>query len=121
MGFLGPHLTMDRSVREGIVEEDPSELDAVTALHDVDVVVVTYLGAGADPLLKSLRMRDLRSSYTMYLVPPLFQMLHTPGRERIRDIAVIKLRPAAAQVLSWRLKRLMDIGVSLLALLVLIP
>ena len=91
VGFLGPQLDLDRSVRTGIVEEDPGQLDLVTEVHHVDVVVVTYLGAGSEALLRSLRTRDPRSSYTMYLVPPLFQMLHTPGRERIRDIAVIKL------------------------------
>lgn len=121
VGFLGPRLDLDRSVREGIVGEDPGQLDLVTELHDVDVVVVTYLGSGSDALLRSLRTRDPRSSYTMYLVPPLFQMLHTPGRERIRDIAVIKLRPAAASVLAWRAKRLVDIAVSLLALVLLSP
>jgi exopolysaccharide biosynthesis polyprenyl glycosylphosphotransferase len=121
VGFLGPQLDLDRSVRTGIEEEDPGQLDLVTELHDVDVVVVTYLGAGSEALLRSLRSREPRSSYTMYLVPPLFQMLHTPGRERIRDIAVIKLQPAAAYAVARRFKRLLDVVVSLLALVVLSP
>ncbi len=121
VGFMGPQLDSASSVQEGILEEDPVELAAVTVEHDVAVVIITYVGMGSANVLKALRMRDPQTRYTLFLVPPLFQMLHSPRRERIRDVALIRLRPALWQLLPWRLKRLMDLTFSFVALALLSP
>ncbi len=121
VGFIGPRLDSARAVHEGILEEDPLELAAVTVDHDVAVVIVTYVGMGSTDVLKALRMRDPQTRYTLFLVPPLFQMLHSPRRERIRDVALIRLRPALWQLLPWRAKRLMDLVFSFIAIALLSP
>ena len=84
-------------------------------------MIITYVGVGSADVLRALRMRDPQTRYTLFLVPPLFQMLHSPRRERIRDVALIRLRPALWQLLPWRLKRLMDLAFSVVALALLAP
>jgi exopolysaccharide biosynthesis polyprenyl glycosylphosphotransferase len=121
VGFMGPQLENVHAVQEDILEEDPVELAAVTVEHDVAVVIITYVGVGSADVLRALRMRDPQTRYTLFLVPPLFQMLHSPRRERIRDVALIRLRPALWQLLPWRLKRLMDLAFSLVAIALLSP
>ncbi len=93
VGFMGPQLENAHAVQEDILEEDPVELAAVTVEHDVAVVIITYVGVGSADVLRALRMRDPQTRYTLFLVPPLFQMLHSPRRERIRDVGA---DPAAA-------------------------
>lgn len=122
VGFIGPDLDLNGSVPQSqILEDDPAELASITQEQHVSVVIVTHVGSGATSMLKALRMRDPQASYTLFLVPPLFQMLHSPRTERIRDVALIRLGPPLLQVMSGRAKRLIDILVSLTALVVLAP
>lgn len=122
VGFIGPDLDLSGSVPQSrILEEDPAELARITQEQHVSVVIVTHVGNGATSMLKALRMRDPQASYTLFLVPPLFQMLHSPRTERIRDVALIRLGTPLLQVMSGRAKRMIDILVSLTALVVLAP
>lgn len=121
VGFIGPRLDTAPSIHADILDENPSGLASVALEHDVAMVIVTHVGVGSANVLNALRTRDPHTRYTLFLVPQLFQMLHSRRHERIRDVALIRLRPAMWQLLRWRLKRLLDVAVSAVALVALSP
>ncbi len=122
VGFVGSEAeSVDGVDSDQVIEEDVSQLAAVARKHRASVVLVTLGGVRIPSVLKVLRQRGAKTGYTLFLVPALFQMMHTRRTDRMRDIALIRLRPSPVQVLSWKLKRLFDVVASALGLLPLLP
>ncbi|NUR09737.1 MAG: sugar transferase [Nocardioidaceae bacterium] len=121
VGFIGPELDLDHAVDDGILGRTPADLGRVALEQRADVVIITHVGDDVASMLKALRNRHRQPGYTLFLVPPLFHLLHVPRGERIRDVALIRVEPRVVHLLAARMKRLLDIAVSVTALVLLAP
>ncbi|WP_432497638.1 sugar transferase [Kineococcus gypseus] len=112
--------------------ERPEELPApllgtyaelATLIEDfaVETVVVAFGSRREADLVETLRTCD-RLEVEMLLVPRLFEV-HTTTRDmdELRGIPLIRVRRAAFRTFAWRVKRVVDVVLSAVALLLLSP
>ena len=121
VGFVGPRSESSPVAVERLLAQDCRDLEDVLARSRATVVVTTLSGVSADEVLDALRTRDPRRSCTLFLVPPLHEMMHRQATERVRDVPVIRLRRSMLSVLPWRVKRAFDVVVSSLLLILVGP
>jgi exopolysaccharide biosynthesis polyprenyl glycosylphosphotransferase len=121
---------------EGLLDDDPllrpderpvpllggyDDLTRVVVEHNINVVIVTY-GSAAEPSLVSLLRTCDRLACEIYFVPRLFE-LHTVtrGTEVLWGLPLVRLRRAAFRTSGWAAKRISDVVLAGLALVVLAP
>jgi exopolysaccharide biosynthesis polyprenyl glycosylphosphotransferase len=121
VGFIGSPDHAAASVVDRIVEEDYGEMAAAATQREATVVVVVMSEVPSEEVLQTLRDRDTTDPRTLFMVPPMYQLLHTPHVERVRDVAMLRLRASLLEVLPARVKRLFDVVVALACVLVLSP
>lgn len=99
----------------------PGELRSVVAQHRVDLVLVSF-GAGlSETIVGSLRELG-RLRYEVFVVPRLFELHGRPkGGELIAGIPLVPLPMGAFRHPSWPLKRLLDVSVVVVALILTWP
>jgi exopolysaccharide biosynthesis polyprenyl glycosylphosphotransferase len=97
------------------------DLAAVLVQQAVDVVIVTY-GSVREPSMVTLLRACDRLSCEIYFVPRLYE-LHSVTRdtELLWGFPLVRMRRAPFRAGGWSVKRLFDIGVSAIALLLLAP
>ncbi|SFU08324.1 Undecaprenyl-phosphate glucose phosphotransferase [Geodermatophilus amargosae] len=97
------------------------QLGKVIRQHSIRDVIVAFGGADEDDLVDILRTCD-RLDVEVFLVPRLFE-LHNANRytDEIWGIPLIRVRRAVFRSPWWQVKRLFDIVVSGLALVLLSP
>lgn len=122
VGFVDSHppappLTMPQIPVLGRSED----LGRIIVEHRIRDVIVAYGGADESDLVDILRTCD-GLDVQVFLVPRLFE-LHIQNRDTddVNGIPLIRSRGSVFQRQSWKVKRLIDITVAGLALLVLSP
>ena len=97
------------------------QLGKVIRQHQIRDVIVAFGGASEDALVDILRTCD-RLDVEVFLVPRLFE-LHNANRytDEIWGIPLIRVRRAVFRSPWWKVKRLFDVVLSGLALLILSP
>lgn len=122
VGFVGRvHEGTPASVRRAILTDDPAMLPVLASQHRAGVVLMTMSGVDSDDVLESLRLWGPPGGLTIFLVPPLFQMLHGGALDRVRDIALIPIRAPVTRRVAWRVKTLFDSAVAAALLFLLAP
>jgi exopolysaccharide biosynthesis polyprenyl glycosylphosphotransferase len=121
VGYLGPRSESSLVPADRLLAEDCHDLERVSVGSGATVIVTTLSGVSADDVLDALRTRDPRRPCTLFLVPPLHEMMHRQGSERVRDVPLIRMRKPMLSVLPWRLKRAFDVVASLLLLILVSP
>lgn len=121
VGFVGRRDEAPDEVRQRVVEEDARRLVQAARDNQASVVVLTLSGAANEEILEALRSRDSQVPFTLFVVPALQEMLHSPGAERVGHVAVVRLRDPLLHALPPRLKRAFDVTVSAACLAVLAP
>ncbi len=122
VGFVDcdPHAE-DASLLPAPVLGPYEQLGPVIRQHRIRDVIVAFGGADEDALVDILRTCD-RLDVEVFLVPRLFE-LHNANRytDEIWGIPLVRVRRAVFRSPWWKVKRLFDILLSGLALLVLSP
>jgi exopolysaccharide biosynthesis polyprenyl glycosylphosphotransferase len=97
------------------------ELGQVIREHEIRDVVVAFGGARESDLVDILRTCD-RLDVEVFVVPRLFE-LHNANRytDEIWGVPLIRVRRAVFRSPWWRVKRLVDVAVSALLLVLLAP
>ena len=103
-------------------------LDSATSLGEAiaqsraNMVLVAFGSVPEAEVVDLIRTCD-RLSCEIFVVPRLFEVVHTLARdvENIWGVPVVRLRRNSHRAFSWRVKRLADIAVSASALLLLGP
>ena len=121
VGFLGPQPAASPRVSEQLLDERCQALPWVTREHRASVVLATLSGVSAEDVLTGIRSRDPRRPCTLFVVPPLFEVLHTPRAERIFHVPLIRLRRSVLAALPLRIKRVCDFAIAVVALLLASP
>jgi exopolysaccharide biosynthesis polyprenyl glycosylphosphotransferase len=122
VGFVGKaDAETPEHVRRAILARDSSSLPVLARQHQAGVVLLAISGSDCDDVLESLRLWGPPGRLTIFLVPPLFHMLHGGATDRVRDIALLPLRVSVGRRVAWRVKALLDAVVAGLMLLVLAP
>ena len=101
--------------------EGQERLAAVIHDHGIRYVMVAYGGAREEALVDILRTCD-RLDVEVFVVPRLFE-LHSSNRDTddIWGIPLLRVRRAAFRSPWWRLKRIMDVVLTGVALVLLAP
>lgn len=121
VGFVGAPGTHEADTSTRVVETDTRRLVHAAIKHRATVVILTLTGAGNEEILEALRSRDARVPFTLFVVPALQEMLHSPGAERVGHVALVRLRDPMLQAVPMLLKRGFDILVSALAITLFAP
>lgn len=121
VGYLGPRTVSGPRVSPHILDEDCRRLPQVTADQRASVVLATVSGVDPEDVLLGIRSRDHKRHCTLFILPALFEVLHTPGTDRIRHVPLIRVRPSALAVLPLRLKRLCDFAIAAAGLVLAAP
>ena len=120
----------------GLVDDDPlllederpvpvlggyGDLPKILVEQAVEVVIVTF-GSLREPSVVSLLRACDRLSCEIFFVPRLYE-LHsvTKGTEVLWGIPLVRMRRAAFRTRAWAAKRVADVVISAIALLVLAP
>jgi exopolysaccharide biosynthesis polyprenyl glycosylphosphotransferase len=119
VGFLTSGSPLDEREPLGHMED----LDLVLDTYDVRKVVVAYgptREAELVDLVRSAALRDIE----VYIVPRFFDVGMTPSGPDVEDlwgIPLHRVRRAALRRSAWRIKRLIDVAVSGVALVLVSP
>jgi exopolysaccharide biosynthesis polyprenyl glycosylphosphotransferase len=97
-----------------------SELESLVERHEVDVVLVAFGSAPADELVVPLRA-CAAAGCQIFIVPRLSAVGVTGPVDKVRAMPLHPLRAVRADSLSWRAKRVFDVEVAGLALVLLSP
>ena len=121
VGFVDCDVPSDELLLPAPMLGDYDELGPVIRRHEIRDVIVAFGGADEDALVDVLRTCD-RLDVDVFLVPRLFE-LHNANRhtDEVWGMPLIRVRRAAFRSPWWKAKRLMDIVVSGVALLLLSP
>ncbi len=106
-GFLGPSGTASQEMFDSLVGHDATQLARLCRRQDISVVIVTSAGRD-DEVLTGIRWWGPSGGPTVYVAPRLHALMHSASPDRIRDVALFRVRPTAAHVLAWRVKSLLD-------------
>ncbi|MFL6137912.1 MAG: sugar transferase [Frankiaceae bacterium] len=99
----------------------PDELADLLLEHRITVVIVAFTAMREQHMIELLRTCD-RLECEIFFVPRLFELHATgPGADQVWGMPLVRWRRSAYRTVSWRLKRVLDIVVSALALIVLAP
>jgi exopolysaccharide biosynthesis polyprenyl glycosylphosphotransferase len=98
-----------------------ADLARAVLMNDIRIVIVAFSSGREVEQVEVLRACD-RLAVDIFVVPRFFEV-HTVGRdmEAVWGIPLARLRRAAFRSFSWKLKRLMDVVLSGLAIVVLAP
>jgi exopolysaccharide biosynthesis polyprenyl glycosylphosphotransferase len=121
VGFVDCDVPSDELLLPAPMLGEYDELGPVIRRHEIRDVIVAFGGADEDSLVDILRTCD-RLDVDVFLVPRLFE-LHNANRhtDEVWGMPLIRVRRAAFRSPWWKAKRLMDIVVSGVALLLLSP
>jgi exopolysaccharide biosynthesis polyprenyl glycosylphosphotransferase len=99
----------------------PDDLGALLREYDVNVVIVAFSTMREPRMVQVLRTCD-RHRCEIFFVPRLFEM-HALGAgvDNVWGLPLVRLRRSVFRTPSWRLKRVLDVTVSGLAVLLLAP
>jgi exopolysaccharide biosynthesis polyprenyl glycosylphosphotransferase len=99
----------------------PDDLGALLREYDVNVVIVAFSTMREPRMVQVLRTCD-RHRCEIFFVPRLFEMHALGGGvDSVWGLPLVRLRRSVFRTPSWRLKRVLDVTVSGLALLLLAP
>ncbi len=118
VGYVGPMPEASPRVSGMLLAECCTDLPRVTVEHRTPVVLATLSGVSAEDVLAGIRGRDPRRPCTLFVVPPLFEVLHTPRAERVFHVPLIRLRPSVLAALPLRVKRLCDFVLAAVGLVI---
>lgn len=100
---------------------EPSELTNVLVSSRARALIVAH-GGLSDADLVSLVRKCQRQQCEVFVLPRLHEITHVADdMDAIGDLPLVRLRRSAYRSTSWRLKRLIDIMVSALAIVLLSP
>ncbi|WP_409484477.1 sugar transferase [Arsenicicoccus dermatophilus] len=100
---------------------DPELLEQTLVEHRIHVVIVAFSAMKESDMVPLIRTCD-RLEAELFVVPRLFELHHVEGdMDTVWGVPLVRLRRAAYRSPMWRVKRLADILMSGLALLVLSP
>ncbi|AKT50535.1 sugar transferase [Arsenicicoccus sp. oral taxon 190] len=100
---------------------DPTMLEHTLAEHRIHVVIVAFSAMKESEMVPLIRTCD-RLEAELFVVPRLYELHHLEGdMDTVWGIPLVRLRRAAYRSPMWRVKRLADIVMSGLAVLVLSP
>ena len=113
--------TTPARVSDATLGPDPELLPVLTRQHDADIVLMTMCGVDDAHVLQMLRVWGPPGRLTVFMVPPLFQMLHGGAFDRIRDFVLIPIRTSVSRRLAWRFKTIFDATAAAVLLFLLAP
>ncbi len=121
IGFLDDRPFLPIESRPVPLLSGTDRLAAVIAEHNVHNVIVAFSARSETDMIDILRTCD-RVGVEIFTVPRLFEMHSSSrGSDTVRGLPLIRLRRPAFRSGNWRLKRLLDITIALLAMAVLSP
>ncbi|MDN5858562.1 MAG: sugar transferase, partial [Pseudonocardia sp.] len=110
-------LLADLGEKLGSVEALPQ----LVRWHDIDLVLVAFGAHADDHVLDAVRELDA-APCDVYVVPRMYELnQHSNATELIDGVPVLKLRRPTFRSPSWRLKRVIDVLVAGIALLLASP
>lgn len=119
VGFLtdpGP----DLSATLPLLGTRMSDLGRVIAEHDITTVIATFVDDDDD--LIDQMLTSTRLDTDLYVVPRLYELASNDAKTTwIAGIPIVRQTSGVTASLSWRVKRLIDIVLSALALVILAP
>lgn len=96
-------------------------LAEIVRREQIGTIIVTFRNRPDSSLVADLRACG-EMNCEIYIVPRLFEFLHlTPGMDRIHTIPIIKVRRNAQRTFYWYCKRLLDLCLTVPALILLSP
>ena len=121
LGFYDPDPMHEPARFLPVFDERDGLAETITEL-DTPVVIVAFSNASDPTLVDSLRTCD-RLDCEIFMVPRLFELQVAQGRhaDRLWSINVVRLGRSAHRSPAWALKRLVDVSVAALGLVVLSP
>jgi exopolysaccharide biosynthesis polyprenyl glycosylphosphotransferase len=117
IGFAQPEPVVDgESLSLPVLTTDMGELADVIKRFGVDTVILA-LGPDADAHVDTI-IGVHQTGCTILLVPAMFELHHDgPDVERVRGVPLLRLRPDPTLRPSWWVKRIIDITVAAVGLL----
>ena len=121
LGFYDPDPLPEAAEVLPVFDRRHGLAETIAAL-DTPVVIVAFSSASEPAMVDALRTCD-RLDCEIFLVPRLFELHVAPGRhtDRIWRFSVVRLRRAAYRSLGWTAKRMIDVVVAAVGLLLLSP
>jgi exopolysaccharide biosynthesis polyprenyl glycosylphosphotransferase len=119
-GFVGPSERATQEMVDSMVGEDSARLFRHARRSGSSVVLVTPSGA-SQKLLDGIRSWAPLGGPTVYVAPSLHQLMHDTAQDRIRDVALIRVRPSFGRAIAWRIKAVLDRVTAAALLLVAAP
>lgn len=99
----------------------PRDVSTAIVRHDIDVVIVAFSGLPESELVEMIRTAD-RQSCEISIVERFFEMTsRRTGVDEINGVPLVLLQRRAHRTVEWKAKRLLDIVVSGIALILLSP
>jgi exopolysaccharide biosynthesis polyprenyl glycosylphosphotransferase len=121
IGFIDDDPRLPAAARPLPVLGGIADLERLVAEHEVAIVVIAYSNAPEMVVVDVLRgCQGL--DVEIFTVPRFWQVTNTHRFvQSVRGVPLVRLRRPAFRAQSWRLKRVMDVTVSAIGLLVLSP
>ena len=121
VGFLDSDPLLAPDARPVPLLGGQESLASIIVEFGVQDVIVAFGSVPESQMVDIIRTCD-RLDAEIFFVPRLFELHHTSrDMDQVWGLPLVRLRRAAFRTFSWKLKRLVDIGVSGLALLCLAP
>ena len=121
VGFLDSNPLLGPQDRPVPLLGGPESLASVIVEFGVRDVVVAFSALPESQMVDIIRTCD-RLDVEIFFVPRLFELHHTTAdMDQVWGMPLVRLRRAAFRSLTWRLKRVVDVIFSALALVVLSP
>ena len=100
---------------------DPDNLSTVLRLHEPRALIIAHTSMAEDDLVTMIRACH-RQQCEVFVLPRLYEVTHVADdMDAIGDLPLIRLRRAAYRSSAWRFKRVLDVAVRALAIVVLSP
>ena len=121
VGFLDGNPWVAGTTSDLPVFGGPERLSSLVSATEVDTVVVAFSSMKESETVNLIRTCD-RHSCELFVVPRLFELHHVDSdMETAWGLPLVRLRRATYRSRAWRLKRLIDVVVSAVAVLFLAP
>jgi exopolysaccharide biosynthesis polyprenyl glycosylphosphotransferase len=120
VGYLDLHVGTDDPLDAPLLGR-PEDLNAVLESSAPQALVVAHGRVGEDELVRLVRACH-RHRCEVFIVPRLYEVQHVDdGMDFVGDMPLVRLRRAAFRTCAWRLKRLFDVLLAALAIVLLSP
>jgi exopolysaccharide biosynthesis polyprenyl glycosylphosphotransferase len=121
VGFLDGHPLLRPSDCDVPVIGRPADLAAVIKEHEIQDVIVAFSNIRESEMVDVIRTCD-KLDCEIFFVPRLFELGSAlRDLDHVWGVPLVRMKRAAFRTFSWRLKRLLDISLAAVAMVLLSP